>query len=536
MGRRTLCNLDRRWLSSLGHLRSLLLRSRPLAPVDIVPPGGDPAGSTSVIARERVQTVWDGLKDLSDDVAAFALPASIDRTIETIVELFDRGARFGLTQVGWGFLYEWRRRTFVDVLQRLSDVVDRWTSRLENFDQDWATYESQSSGMTDKERIAALAELDLLVSASPLSPRPTVPDTYEQALTGAGGRREKFDNKRTELADLPGTITDGKLSSPLAAVEAALPITDFDNRKFSLSDVQQSIASFKTDAQQQIDALAAEISKRLAAAKIQLQIHDSASGEKDRLAALQQAGKALLGDDVTLLPVLTLGADQAADLARAYTAGADGTLTSYLTTQKSFDQPVDDWLHGMARVREKLFAFEQASLFTSVLGGKEMPFTPLQLPYAAGQGWLALEFDPNQALDSDYLLYAAHSSAPCDFTKPIAGLLIDEWTEVVPSRDETAGLAFHFDAPNSEPPQCWLLVTPPPGAGKWAWTDVLASVVETFELARLRAVEPSQVDTKPYAQFLPATSSPAMPYGVSIAANFARVNDVAAHWTEPGHG
>jgi hypothetical protein len=525
----------------VAHLRSLLLRSRPLVPADILAPGGDPAGSASTLDRDRVQTVWDGLKALRDKVEAFAMPASIDTMISNVVKQFERGAQFGLNQVGWGFLYEWRRRTFVGLLKRLSAVVDRWTSRLASFDQGWATYTAQSGAMSDQARLAALAQLDLLVSASALSPRPTRPDDYEQALIGANGRRAAFNKKLNELAGLPAAITKGKLSSLLAKVKAAAlqgtsPIAAFDNQPFSLDDIEKSIAAFKANAQERVDALGADIRKRLAAATSKLQIHDSAAGDKDRVSALQQAGKALLGEDVTLLPELKLAAGPAAELANAYTAGSDGALTSYLITKKAVDDPVDDWLHGVARVREKLFAFEQASLLSSAFRGGELSLTPLQLPYAEKQGWLALEFDPNQAIDGDHLLYTAHYPAPCDFTKPIAGILIDEWTEVIPSQDQTAGLAFHFDRPNSEPPQCWPLLMPPAGATAWTWRDAVAAVVETFDLARLRAVEPAQVETKGYAQFLPATSCATMPYSVSIAANFARVNDVAAHWTGRPNG
>jgi hypothetical protein len=524
----------------VAHLRSLLLRSRPLMPSDIVPPGGDLADSSMAIGRERVQAVWDALKDLSDNIAAFAMPTEIDGSIAAVVDLFERAARFGLTQVGWGFLYEWRRRAFADVLQRLSDVVDRWTGRLKSFDQGWAAYTAQSGSMSNQARITALARLDLLVSANALSPRPSAPQDYEQALTGADSRRQVFDNKLTQLTGVLAAVTD-KLSSLLAAVQAVAvggtsPIAAFDNTPFSLADIEDRIGSFKADTQKRIDALAAEIDKRLAAATAQLQVHDSAAADKDRVNALQQTGKALLGDDVMLLPKLTLAAGPAADLAKAYSAGINGKLTQYLRTEKSVDDPVNDWLHGVARVREKLFAFEQASLLSGALRGGELSLTPLQLPYADGQGWLALEFDPNQAIDGDSLLYTAHYPAACDFTKPIAGLLIDEWTEVLPAGDDTAGLAFHFDRPDSEPPQCWLLVTPPAGAAAWKWSDVVAAITDTFDLARLRAVEPSQVETKTYAQFLPATSCAAMPYGVSIAANLARVNNVAAHLMERSNG
>lgn len=87
-------------------------------------------------------------------------------------------------------------------------------------------------------------------------------------------------------------------------------------------------------------------------------------------------------------------------------------------------------------------------------------------------------------------------------------------------------MAFHFDRPGSEPPQSWLLVTPPRASGAWQWTDVLGALEETFALARLRAVEPAQVEQLAYAQFLPATVSATALYGVSISANYSRVNGV----------
>jgi hypothetical protein len=64
--------------------------------------------------------------------------------------------------------------------------------------------------------------------------------------------------------------------------------------------------------------------------------------------------------------------------------------------------------------------------------------------------------------------------------------------------------------------------------GEWQWTDLLGALEETFELAKLRAVEPTQVDSTAYARFLPATTSAVTLYGLSIAANYARVNDVNA--------
>jgi hypothetical protein len=107
---------------------------------------------------------------------------------------------------------------------------------------------------------------------------------------------------------------------------------------------------------------------------------------------------------------------------------------------------------------------------------------------------------------------------------------------VLPARDETSGLAFQYDRPGSEPPQTWLLVTPPRMDGTWQWSDLLGALEDTFALAKVRAVEPTQIDATPYARFLPATTSAVTLHGLSIAANYARVNDVNAFITRRADG
>ena len=49
-------------------------------------------------------------------------------------------------------------------------------------------------------------------------------------------------------------------------------------------------------------------------------------------------------------------------------------------------------------------------------------------------------------------------------------------------------------------------MTPPRIDGEWQWTDLLGALDETLDLAKLRAVEPTQVDSTAYARFLPATA------------------------------
>jgi len=95
--------------------------------------------------------------------------------------------------------------------------------------------------------------------------------------------------------------------------------------------------------------------------------------------------------------------------------------------------------------------------------------------------------------------------APADPGVDLAGLMLDDWSEVVPTTKETTGVAFHFDRPNASPPQALLLAVPSVLRGHWRWDDLVATITDTFDRARLRAVEPDQLMRSPYAQLLPTT-------------------------------
>src|SRR4030095_4175875 len=99
-----------------------------------------------------------------------------------------------------------------------------------------------------------------------------------------------------------------------------------------------------------------------------------------------------------------------------------------------------------------------------------------------------------------------------------------EWTEVVPAETETTGLTFHFDKPNAEPPQAMLLALPSSATGAWTWDDLVATLHETLDLARLRAVGPKELDQTALSVFLPATILATTWHPITISANLSSVN------------
>jgi hypothetical protein len=94
------------------------------------------------------------------------------------------------------------------------------------------------------------------------------------------------------------------------------------------------------------------------------------------------------------------------------------------------------------------------------------------------------------------------SAAPLDVRLPLAGLLIDEWVEVVPSATETTGLSFQYDQPNAAPPQMMLIAVPPEIGLPWTIWSLQQVLLETLDLARVRAVDPDALDE--VGHYLPA--------------------------------
>jgi hypothetical protein len=211
-------------------------------------------------------------------------------------------------------------------------------------------------------------------------------------------------------------------------------------------------------------------------------------------------------------------------------------LLAHLHTTEGVDFPVDDWLYGIARVRTPMARWEAVTVLAEALAGTELDLHPTQLPHLADDSWLASPYPPGYAFDHDHLLYTAHHVAPFDETGDHCGLLLDEWTEIIPGTAETTGITFHYDRPDTEPPNVMLLVAPPQLTGRWEWADLVDSLHETLDLARRRAVEPDHVAGTDYARFLPATLSAVTFSPITIALDLALNNPAFAVNRESGDG
>ena len=179
-------------------------------------------------------------------------------------------------------------------------------------------------------------------------------------------------------------------------------------------------------------------------------------------------------------------------------------------------------MHGVARVRPKIHDLENVMLTDGrIRDARSRCSNRCSSRTDAGEPWLALELPAgfDVAAAGDHLLYAAiyptmHSTRPLP---AFGGLLLDEWTEVIPGKSETAALAFHYDRPSHEPPQTLLLVTPA-GTATSGCGRMCAPRSRRRSSWRTGAlVQPRQIAERPIARFFPATLMAFTTHAISIS-------------------
>ena len=525
-------------------LRGMVLQSRPLRAGDIALPsqGHGLDAVDHVVARPRVADVvgdLSGLRDrldaaitaaaphLADPVAnRAALVAGIDARIALVVERLVETSAFGGAGARWGSLYDWRSERFNFLLERMADLLTRWDDALDRAETALTDEAALPGAATPEDRVNLLRAAEREVSTE------LAADTDPVALRIAvEAKTVLFIAKRNAIRTTTIGAPSVGLTDLLTRCEAVLPIAAFDLQPLSFADVGDSIVAYAEDLQNTLIAIRKGVDARVTAATGALTAHDAALDGPARLKALQGAAQAIFGEDFKLIPSFSLPADFAAEQGLAHAAFISGELLAKARTAMDDDNPLDTWFYGAARVRPKVRMLEDAVMLWEANTLNPGELFALQLPHKAGAPWLALDFPKEDAPDGERLAYVAFARAGYDPSAARCGLLLDDWAETIPAieADEpgpqhTTGVAFNFDRPSQEPPQAMLLLTPAQWDGVWSWDDVVQGVVDTFELARLRAVEPSQLDDSAFAQFLPATVASVTTSGLSISANYALVN------------
>ena len=158
-------------------------------------------------------------------------------------------------------------------------------------------------------------------------------------------------------------------------------------------------------------------------------------------------------------------------------------------------------------------------------GGRPGSLGVAQLPFSAGERWVALPAEPGGTVAQGRTSIVALSvDGAVQVGASLAGLFVDEWVEVVPNTAEVTGIACNVDEPASQPPQAVLIAVTPPGEPRWGVDVLEAILLETLDLAHLRAAGPEQIaPNSDLDQLLPALYVGLNLHGDTVSTDLTRL-------------
>ncbi|WP_118976928.1 hypothetical protein [Taibaiella koreensis] len=239
--------------------------------------------------------------------------------------------------------------------------------------------------------------------------------------------------------------------------------------------------------------------------------------------------KAIFGGSFAVLPLFSIRPQE-----QAYFVPMLNGSSSLLQDNgnQSNELLMDEWLGSIAKVRKNAADYEMLSILAGAVqftAFASRPFLPLQIPYAGDstERWLgaAVNAGNTAALKEGRIAIGASLPASYELTGDQAGILVDEWIDVIPAREQTSGISFHHNQPNAKAPQCLLLGLTPQITGNWRWDDLVDMLNETLELAKKRAVDYEQISSSVVGQ-LPGMIMPFAQSGNLIGLSAAHILSV----------
>jgi hypothetical protein len=339
----------------------------------------------------------------------------------------------------------------------------------------------------------ALAPADLVAPADALSAT-TAPATAQQAAVRA---RAALASMTATSATLASALSAATLPTAALGEFAALRAALHTTANFGVLGAFPDPAAAAPDLIAVATAALAELAARQAAVPLL-----SATDPATLLADSQQAMRSIFGRDFCLLPQVTAPAPASLSAAFAESAGLIG--------DPNLPRKV---LQQLARVRPALGRWRSLFLYTEALGTAAQTLDVAQLPTQQAT-WAAVSANPPASGTLSLILHRPAQTPP---STAWAGLIVDEWNELIPAATQPTAVSFRHETPVAEAPQAVLLAVPPTtDAASWDNETLFDTVRETLALAKVRLVD--NVDE--LRPFLPAICLTGNTANETVSTNF----------------
>jgi hypothetical protein len=293
-------------------------------------------------------------------------------------------------------------------------------------------------------------------------------------------------NTLNEIAKLTKAEVDvNKLREKLKDVSGAGFVDAFPLSAVGFDKKQLEILTAQTDSVlSRFDAISKGYNEKLT------QVKDAETSVEQKTSLLTEMIKGLLGADFIILPRFSF--NDAAEITKVYSSRDD--LLKYSKDTLNILLVVNEWLHGVSLVRPKMHGVEMMRMLNDAFNSPTLQLEPIQIPFRDKASWLAVEYPSGTQIDHDTISCICINPQGFEPSGDQCGLMIDDWIEVIPNKQEVTGISFNYNQPNSVPPQALLLAVTPEETGKWTWDNLVDSVLDTFDRAKRRAVEPDLLD------------------------------------------
>ena len=230
--------------------------------------------------------------------------------------------------------------------------------------------------------------------------------------------------------------------------------------------------------------------------------------QRDRAAQPDDSDEARMADATRIVQIVLGRAFPFIPRFAPADAGAVGALFASSGALTGGDPAaISNFVTQAGRVRPDTAIFDELTMVSEVLQDRLVATLAVgQRPGVEGEPWVANHLPEPDSGGRVHWIAVDHGGIAAAAGGIGAGLLIDEWVERIPKSRQTTGIAFHFDAPASRPPQALLLAVTPDDETAWSFDLVVATLMQTLDDARLRAVGPQALTS--WGHHLPAIYPP----------------------------
>jgi hypothetical protein len=235
-----------------------------------------------------------------------------------------------------------------------------------------------------------------------------------------------------------------------------------------------------------------------------------------QVADLEGIFQTIFGNDFVVLPQFT--PPNLATLQSAFGQSAALVSTDALAPLRWFRQ-LTHVRPGISRLDMALSAAQALNTGSSSLYPPSLLLGQVPPPATSPDRWLALPVDPANMPQQGRVAFACVTQGNPVAQNSYAGLIVDEWPERIPSTQQSASVAFHFEEPSARAPQALLLAVCPDNRATWDDPILQAVLTETLQLAKIRTVDLASVQG--VGQILPALYFALNLQGATVSTQFA---------------